>query len=98
MIRAVARPAHRGLAASLFGSHIEGRHYKLMPPAEKQKRQPRIAMSAVTSTSAPAMQTQTTRATCPYCGTGCGVLIESRQGRIIEVKGDPDHPANFGRL
>lgn len=42
--------------------------------------------------------TTTTRATCPYCGTGCGVLIESRQGRIIEVKGDPQHPANFGRL
>ncbi|RZL11715.1 MAG: nitrate reductase [Rubrivivax sp.] len=42
--------------------------------------------------------TTTTRATCPYCGTGCGVLIESRQGRIINVQGDPQHPANFGRL
>ncbi|MDE2401788.1 MAG: molybdopterin-dependent oxidoreductase [Burkholderiales bacterium] len=39
-----------------------------------------------------------TRATCPYCGTGCGVLIESVQGRIINVQGDPKHPANFGRL
>jgi assimilatory nitrate reductase catalytic subunit len=39
-----------------------------------------------------------TKATCPYCGTGCGVRIESRQGRIINVVGDPDHPANFGRL
>ena len=39
-----------------------------------------------------------TRATCPYCGTGCGVLIESRQGRIVSVQGDPAHPANFGRL
>ena len=45
-----------------------------------------------------ANDTQTTRATCPYCGTGCGVLIESRQGRIIQVHGDPQHPANFGRL
>ena len=45
-----------------------------------------------------ATDTQTTRATCPYCGTGCGVLIESRQGRIIQVQGDPQHPANFGRL
>lgn len=40
----------------------------------------------------------TTRSTCPYCGTGCGVLIESKQGRIINVQGDPAHPANFGRL
>jgi assimilatory nitrate reductase catalytic subunit len=39
-----------------------------------------------------------TRATCPYCGTGCGVLIESSKGRVINVQGDPQHPANFGRL
>ncbi len=42
--------------------------------------------------------TQTTRATCPYCGTGCGVIIESTAGQITQVKGDPEHPANFGRL
>ena len=40
----------------------------------------------------------TTKATCPYCGVGCGVLIESDGARITQVKGDPDHPANFGRL
>ena len=33
--------------------------------------------------------------TCPYCGVGCGVLA-SPDGKGIE--GDPDHPANFGRL
>jgi len=40
----------------------------------------------------------TTRSTCPYCGVGCGVLIDSEGGRITGVRGDPDHPANFGRL
>lgn len=40
----------------------------------------------------------TTTATCPYCGVGCGVLIESDGEKITHVKGDPDHPANFGRL
>ncbi len=39
-----------------------------------------------------------TKATCPYCGVGCGVLIESEADAITGVKGDPDHPANFGRL
>ena len=29
---------------------------------------------------------------------GCGVIIESQNDKIIHVKGDPDHPANFGRL
>jgi assimilatory nitrate reductase catalytic subunit len=43
------------------------------------------------------MSTQT-RSTCPYCGVGCGVVIESRGEQIIGVTGDPDHPANFGRL
>ena len=41
---------------------------------------------------------KTTKATCPYCGVGCGVLIESDGAQITGVKGDPDHPANFGRL
>jgi assimilatory nitrate reductase catalytic subunit len=39
-----------------------------------------------------------TRSTCPYCGVGCGVVIESDGGQITGVRGDPDHPANFGRL
>lgn len=43
-------------------------------------------------------EARTTRSTCPYCGTGCGVLIESVNDQIVNVKGDPDHPANFGRL
>jgi len=34
-----------------------------------------------------------TRTTCPYCGVGCGVLA----GADGTIKGDPDHPANFGR-
>jgi len=34
------------------------------------------------------------RTTCPYCGVGCG-LIASKDGT---VRGDPHHPANFGRL
>ena len=36
--------------------------------------------------------------TCCYCGVGCGVIIESDGTRISGVRGDPDHPANFGRL
>lgn len=34
------------------------------------------------------------KTTCPYCGVGCGVLVKP-DGTF---KGDPDHPANFGRL
>jgi assimilatory nitrate reductase catalytic subunit len=39
-----------------------------------------------------------TKSTCPYCGVGCGVIIESVGDEITGVRGDPEHPANFGKL
>lgn len=41
---------------------------------------------------------QSTRSTCPYCGVGCGVIIQTQGDEIIDVKGDPLHPANKGLL
>ncbi|HVI50494.1 MAG TPA: molybdopterin-dependent oxidoreductase [Candidatus Sulfotelmatobacter sp.] len=41
---------------------------------------------------------ETLRTTCPYCGVGCGVLAMPIPGGGLEVAGDPDHPANKGRL
>lgn len=38
------------------------------------------------------------RSTCPYCGVGCGVLLRSDGHGGLHVRGDPDHPANQGRL
>ncbi|MCF6120250.1 molybdopterin-dependent oxidoreductase [Mesorhizobium muleiense] len=38
------------------------------------------------------------RTTCPYCGVGCGVLAKVAANGEVTVRGDPDHPANFGRL
>ncbi|WP_027060126.1 nitrate reductase [Mesorhizobium loti] len=38
------------------------------------------------------------RTTCPYCGVGCGVLAKVAADGQVTVRGDPDHPANFGRL
>jgi assimilatory nitrate reductase catalytic subunit len=37
------------------------------------------------------------RTTCPYCGVGCGVLVE-QAGDRVSVRGNPEHPANRGRL
>ena len=36
--------------------------------------------------------------TCCYCGVGCGVIASASNNTINLVKGDPTHPANFGRL
>src|SRR5918911_1666743 len=41
---------------------------------------------------------RTTKTTCPYCGVGCGVLATPDGKGGAAIAGDPDHPANFGRL
>jgi assimilatory nitrate reductase catalytic subunit len=38
------------------------------------------------------------RTTCPYCGVGCGILATPDGKGGLSVQGDPDHPANSGRL
>ncbi|HEX7916775.1 hypothetical protein, partial [Rudaea sp.] len=53
--------------------------------------------------ASPKLAARTTRSTCCYCGVGCGVLIETALDddgaeTIVGVRGDPEHPANFGRL
>src|SRR6185295_5180225 len=43
-------------------------------------------------------QAPTVRTTCPYCGVGCGVLARPDGRGGARTVGDPDHPANFGKL
>ena len=38
------------------------------------------------------------RTTCPYCGVGCGIVATPDGAGGAEIAGDPDHPANRGRL
>ncbi|MBZ7924119.1 nitrate reductase [Ensifer adhaerens] len=38
------------------------------------------------------------KTTCPYCGVGCGVIAAVDDSGGVAVRGDGDHPANFGRL
>jgi anaerobic selenocysteine-containing dehydrogenase len=35
-------------------------------------------------------------AQCPYCGVGCGTLIQTEKGRIVGMQPDPRHPTNKG--
>ncbi|KKM68472.1 hypothetical protein LCGC14_1460530 [marine sediment metagenome] len=36
------------------------------------------------------------KAVCRFCGTGCGIMIATKEDRIIAVKGDPKAPVNLG--
>ena len=38
------------------------------------------------------------RTTCAYCGVGCGISATVTGQRSVEIAGDPEHPANRGRL
>jgi len=39
-----------------------------------------------------------TTTVCPYCSVGCSILIHSKDGKVINVEGDPDSPINEGTL
>jgi nitrate reductase NapA len=36
------------------------------------------------------------KAACRFCGTGCGIMLATKNGRIVAVKGDPAAPVNRG--
>ncbi len=48
--------------------------------------------------SLPNTDNKSVRSVCPYCGVGCGMVLETRDNKVIKVTGDKTHPANFGRL
>ena len=35
---------------------------------------------------------------CPYCSVGCGILVQTKDGKVVNTEGDPDHPINEGTL
>ena len=44
------------------------------------------------------MASQSIRSVCPYCGVGCGIVMQVEHNKVVKVIGDKAHPTNFGRL
>jgi len=71
---------------------------------EFMKANAAAATAAVAGVSLPAKTVQAAmpndirwdKAACRFCGTGCGVLIGARDGKIVATQGDPDAPVNKG--
>ena len=42
--------------------------------------------------------TQETATICPYCAVGCGMIVGTADGKVVNIEGDPDHPINGGAL
>jgi formate dehydrogenase major subunit len=39
-----------------------------------------------------------TRTVCPYCSVGCGIIVYTKDGKLVSIEGDPEHPINEGTL
>ncbi|SCA57287.1 nitrate reductase, periplasmic, large subunit [Candidatus Terasakiella magnetica] len=71
---------------------------------EFMKANAAAATAAVAGVSLPAKTAQAAmpgnirwdKGACRFCGTGCGVLIGTRDGKIVATQGDPDAPVNKG--
>jgi formate dehydrogenase major subunit len=56
---------------------------------------------AQASADAPELRTrglQVSTTVCPYCAVGCGMLVHTRDGKVVNIEGDPEHPINRGAL
>src|SRR5207249_11243083 len=60
------------------------------PSSKNRRMRPRDAAAPADLDYRPTM--------CPYCGVGCGLLVQVRDGLVTKVKGDPAHPANLGDI
>lgn len=54
--------------------------------------------SAAFAAEAPPQRGKITTTICPFCGVGCGQIVEVREGKVVGIEGDPDHPINEGSL
>jgi formate dehydrogenase major subunit len=55
-------------------------------PADAQERANKIAGA------------KETRTICPYCSVGCGIIVHTKDGKVVNTEGDPEHPINEGTL
>jgi formate dehydrogenase major subunit len=39
-----------------------------------------------------------TTSICCFCSVGCGLLVHTREGKVINIQGDPEHPISEGAL
>ncbi|MGL5044171.1 MAG: molybdopterin-dependent oxidoreductase, partial [Plesiomonas sp.] len=57
-----------------------------------------VTLPAIANAAESAGNNQITwdKAPCRFCGTGCGVLVGTQNGRVVASQGDPDAPVNRG--
>ncbi len=56
------------------------------------------APEEVQAAELPIRDAKATTTICPYCAVGCGIIVHTKNGKVINTEGDPDHPINEGTL
>jgi formate dehydrogenase major subunit len=60
-----------------------------------------LGLSKSSAIAAPSYRLQYAKETtsiCAFCGGGCGQIVHTENGKVVNVEGDPDHPVNEGAL
>lgn len=78
--------SRRGFLKVSLGSLMAGGAGVTLRPSEARADPPKVSY------------TRKTTSICPYCGVGCGMVLYTRDGKLVNVEGDPDHPINEGSL
>lgn len=60
--------------------------------------EPQPVRTATVPTTWKIENTRTVPSVCPYCAVGCGVLVHTRDGKVVNIEGNPDSPINRGTL
>ncbi|MDP6952836.1 MAG: nitrate reductase catalytic subunit NapA, partial [Alphaproteobacteria bacterium] len=55
-----------------------------------------VTLPAIPEADAAAGDIRWDKSACRFCGTGCGVLIGTKGGRVVATQGDPEAPVNRG--
>ena len=57
---------------------------------------PELEAAVPEPAAAAGVERTTAIAQCPYCGVGCGTIIQAENGKIVSMRPDKDHPTNYG--
>ena len=59
---------------------------------------PRAASRRTRETGARIAGLEATESICPYCAVGCGQVVYTRDGELVDIEGNPRSPINQGTL
>ena len=59
---------------------------------------PRVASKKTRNVGARIAGLKATETICPYCAVGCGQVVYTRDGELVDIEGHPRSPINQGTL